>query len=204
MRRKTVIVTGLIGSGKSAVCALLRERGIPVYDSDARTKGLYDRRPALVGRLEEALGLPLRGTDGRLDRKALAARIFSDAAAREKLEAIVYPEVLADFKRWKARRKGAPFVVLESAVILSKPVFDGLADAVVLVSAPEEVRLRRVMQRDSLPAEAVRARMAAQMVPMEKVTATLFNEGTPQALQKAVEQVIFAENSYICKILQQA
>ena len=204
MRRKTVIVTGLIGSGKSAVCALLRERGIPVYDSDARTKGLYDRRPALAGRLEEALGLPLRGTDGRLDRKALAARIFSDAAAREKLEAIVYPEVLADFKRWKARQKEAPFVVLESAVILSKPVFDGLADAVVLVSAPEEVRLRRVMQRDSLPAEAVRARMAAQMVPMEKVTATLFNEGTPQALQKAVEQVFFAENSYICKILQQA
>ena len=204
MRRKTVIVTGLIGSGKSAVCALLRERGIPVYDSDARTKGLYDRRPALVGRLEEALGLPLRGADGRLDRKALAARIFSDAAARETLEAIVYPEVLADFKRWKARQKGAPFVVLESAVILTKPVFDGLADAVVLVSAPEEVRLQRVMQRDALPAEAVRARMAAQVVPMEKVTATLFNEGTPQALQKAVEQVFFAENSYICKILQQA
>ena len=204
MRRKTVIVTGLIGSGKSAVCALLRERGIPVYDSDARTKGLYDRRPALVGRLEEALGLPLRGTDGRLDRKALAARIFSDDAARETLEAIVYPEVLADFKRWKARQKGAPFVVLESAVILTKPVFDGLADAVVLVSAPEEVRLQRVMQRDSLPATAVRARMAAQEVPMEKVTATLFNEGTPQALQKAVEQVFFAENSYICKILQQA
>ena len=204
MRRKTVIVTGLIGSGKSAVCALLRERGIPVYDSDARTKGLYDRRPALVDRLEEALGLPLRGTDGRLDRKALAARIFSDDAAREKLEAIVYPEVLADFKRWKARQKGAPFVVLESAVILSKPIFDGLADAVVLVSAPEEVRLRRVMRRDSLPAEAVRARMAVQVVPMEKVTATLSNEGTPQALQKAVEQVFFAENSYICKILQQA
>ena len=204
MRRKTVIVTGLIGSGKSAVCALLRERGIPVYDSDARTKGLYDRRPALVDRLEEALGLPLRGADGRLDRKALAARIFSDAAARETLEAIVYPEVLADFKRWKARQKGAPFVVLESAVILTKPVFDGLADAVVLVSAPEEVRLQRVMQRDSLPATAVRARMAAQVVPMEKVTATLFNEGTSQALRKAVEQVFFAENSYICKILQQA
>jgi dephospho-CoA kinase len=204
MRRKTVIVTGLIGSGKSAVCALLRERGIPVYDSDARTKGLYDRRPALVDRLEETLGLPLRGGDGRLDRKALAARIFSDDAAREKLEAIVYPEVLADFKRWKARQKGAPFVVLESAVILSKPVFDGLADAVVLVSAPEEVRLQRVMQRDSLPAAAVRARMAAQVVPMEKVSATLSNEGTPQALQKAVEQVFFAENSYICKILQQA
>ena len=204
MRRKTVIVTGLIGSGKSAVCALLRERGIPVYDSDARTKGLYDRRPALVDRLEETLGLPLRGGDGRLDRKALAARIFSDDAAREKLEAIVYPEVLADFKRWKARQKGAPFVVLESAVILSKPVFDGLADAVVLVSAPEEVRLQRVMQRDSLPAAAVRARMAAQVVPMEKVSVTLSNEGTPQALLKAVDQVFFAENSYICKILQQA
>jgi len=204
MRRKTVIVTGLIGSGKSAVCALLRERGIPVYNSDERTKRLYDRRPALVDRLEEALGLPLRGEDGRLDRKALAGRIFADAAARETLEAIVYPAVLQDFKRWRARQKGAPYVVLESAVILSKPLFDSLADAVVLVSAPEEVRLQRVRQRDNLPAEAVRARMSAQQIPLEKVSVELPNDGSPEALSSAVDAVFFRKNSYICKILEEA
>lgn len=203
MRRKTVIVTGLIGSGKSAVCALLRERGIPVYDSDARTKRLYDLRPALVERLEEALGIPLRGEDGRLDRRALAARIFSDSAARETLEGIVYPAVLADFKRWRARQKGAPFVVLESAVILTKPIFDSLADAVVVVTAPEELRLRRVVQRDSLGEEAVRARMSAQHIPAGKVSVELPNEGTPKALRQAVDAVFFRKNSYICKILEE-
>jgi len=200
----TVIVTGLIGSGKSAVCALLRERGIPVYDSDARTKELYERKPGLVECLEQALGLPLKGADGRLDRKALAGRIFSDTAARETLEAIVYPEVLADFKDWRDRQQGAPFVVLESAVILSKPVFDGVAQAVVLVTAREDVRLRRVMGRDALPEVAVRARMAAQEIPEGKVSAFIANDGSPEELEKAVDEVFFDKNSYICKILTEA
>ena len=200
----TVIVTGLIGSGKSAVCALLRERGIPVYDSDARTKELYERKPGLVECLEQALGLPLKGADGRLDRKALAGRIFSDTAARETLEAIVYPEVLADFKDWRDRQQGAPFVVLESAVILSKPVFDGVAQAVVLVTAREDVRLRRVMGRDTLPEAAVRARMAAQEIPEGKVSAFIANDGSPEELEKAVDEVFFDKKSYICKILTEA
>lgn len=197
---KTVVITGLIGSGKSAVCALLRERGIPVYDADARTKGLYDRRPALVTRLEEALGLPLRRKDGSLDRAALAGRIFSDPAARETLEGMVYPLVLQDFKRWRARQKGE-WVALESAVILSKPLFDGVADAVVLVTAPEPVRLQRVMARDQLPEDAVRARMMAQSIPMEKVDVVLSNEGDPSCLSQAVEQMFFEKNSYLYKII---
>ena len=200
----TVIVTGGIGSGKSAVCALLRERGIPVYDSDARTKELYERKPGLVERLEQALGLPLKGADGRLDRKALAGRIFSDTAARETLEAIVYPEVLADFKDWRDRQQDVPFVVLESAVILSKPVFDGVAQAVVLVTAREDVRLRRVMGRDALTEAAVRARMAAQEIPEGKVSAFIANDGSPEELEKAVDEVFFDKNSYICKILTEA
>jgi dephospho-CoA kinase len=204
MARKTVIVTGLIGSGKSAVCALLRERGIPVYNADARTKRLYDTRPGLVASLEEALGVPLRGADGSLDRRKLAEVIFSSAQAREQVEAIVYPLVLQDFKRWRSRQKGAAFVVLESAVILSKPLFDGLAQAVVLVTAPEDVRLQRVMARDGLSAQAVRARMAAQEIPQEKVSALLVNNGSPEDLAQAVDLVFFRKNSYICKLLSEA
>ena len=202
MARKTVIVTGLIGSGKSAVCALLRERGIPVYNADARTKRLYDTRPGLVASLEEALGVPLRGADGSLDRRKLAEVIFSSAQAREQVEAIVYPLVLQDFKRWRSRQKGAAFVVLESAVILSKPLFDGLAQAVVLVTAPEDVRLQ--MARDGLSAQAVRARMAAQEIPQEKVSALLVNNGSPEDLAQAVDLVFFRKNSYICKLLSEA
>lgn len=198
---KTLLVTGLIGSGKSAVCDLLRQRGIPVYNADERTKRLYDRRPSLVTRLEKVLGQSLRRTDGSLDRAALAAVIFRDAAARETLEGIVYPLVLQDFKRWRARQKEAPFVVLESAVLLSKPLFDALPDAVVLVTAPEPLRLQRVMARDGLPEAAVRARMQAQTIPEGRADAVLPNAGDARQLSQAVEQLFFDNNSYICQLI---
>lgn len=188
---ETIFLTGFIGSGKSAVSALLRERGIPVYDSDARTKALYDESPVLVPALEEALGIPLRTSDGKLDRKALAAVIFNDASARERVEALVYPAVLEDFLRWREAHADAPFVVLESAIILSKPIFNGLADRVVLVTAPREVRMQRVMARDGLSEEEVIRRMDAQQMPLDGIDTVLQNDGTPEQLRKAVDAVFF-------------
>ena len=198
---KTVIVTGGIGSGKSAVCALLRQRGIPVYDCDSRVKELYDEDPALVPALEEVMGVPLRNKAGKLDKAALARRIFPDKAAREAVEAKVYPALLKDFQAWRAAQKKAPFVALESAVILSKPLFRGLADGVVLVDAPEEIRLRRAMERDGATEEAVRERMAAQQPVIPADACILRNDGTPEDLRKEVERVFFGKNDYICKLL---
>lgn len=199
---KTVIVTGGIGSGKSAVCAMLRERGIPVYDSDSRTKSLYDKYPSLVESLESALGQALKLPDSMLDRKKLAAVIFSDSSAREKVEAVVYPFVLKDFKRWRSRYGKAPFVVLESAVILSKPVFDGIADAVVLVDAPLELRLQRISLRDGSSMDAALERVKAQEeVPRDKVTEVIVNDSSPERLKAETERVFFDKNSYICKLV---
>jgi len=200
---KTIILTGPIGSGKSAVSALLSKRGIPVYDSDARTKQLYDSCPGLVEELEDALGMPLRTAEGTLDRRLLASVIFADDAARESVESIVYPAVLQDFKAWRDAQS-APFVVLESAVILSKPVFDGIADAVVLVTAPQEMRLSRVMARDRASEADIRRRMDAQAVPEDKADVVIVNTGTPKELKAAVESSFFGKNSYICKLLKQA
>lgn len=199
---KTVIVTGGIGSGKSAVCALLKKRGVPVYDCDAKAKELYGRRPSLVSRLEKALGAPLRGTDGKLDKARLAALIFSDSRARETVEGMVYPILLQDIRRWQ-KRQSAAWGALESAVILSKPVFDGVADGVVLVEAPQELRIARVMQRDGLGREAVIGRIRSQEIPREKADVLLANDGTPQALSEAVERVFFDKNSYISKLISE-
>ena len=196
---KTIILTGLIGSGKSAVGALLRKRGIPVYDSDSRTKRLYSRRPALVRRLEEALGVPIRSGEGKLDRARLAAVIFSDEPARKTLESIVYPAVLQDFLRWREKQSGVPFVVLESAIILSKPIFDGLADAVVAVTAPEEIRLERLIGR-GLTEEDARRRMASQCIDLSKADVVIHNDGTLQNLSRRVGRVFFGKNSYICRL----
>lgn len=129
---KTILVTGGIASGKSEVCRWLESKGYPVYDSDSRTKALYDSVPCLKSRIEEALGLPF----------SQLSVIFSDAPRRSKLEALVYPEVLKDFLAWKSSCHG-PAVFFESAVALDKSVFDGLWDEIWLVRAPLADRLKR-------------------------------------------------------------
>lgn len=186
----TVIVTGLIGSGKSAVCALLSKRGIPVYDSDSRTKALYESVPGLKERIEAELGVPF---------SSLAKVIFSSAVAREKLEAIVYPLVREDFEAWRDAQTGAPFVVLESAIILSKPIFDGIADAVVAVTAKEEVRLERLLARGLSREDALR-RISAQSIDLSKANVIIENDGTLQDLSRRVGRVFLSKNSYICKL----
>ena len=193
---KTVILTGGMGSGKSAVCRYLRTRGVPVFDSDARTKSLYDRVPALVERMESALGIPLREGSGAFDRKALSAVIFSDPAKKSLVESLVYPAVLEDFLRWKRwhRPKGwtygpVPFVVLESAVILSHPLFDGLGDRVVLVDADEATRVARAVSRDGSDPETALRRIRTQSFDRSRVDAVLRNDGPLEALPAEADRV---------------
>lgn len=187
-----VILTGGIGSGKSVVAGMLRERGIPVYDSDSRTKDLYSRDPSLVPALEKVLGVGLRGADGQLDRALLASLIFSSDEARSKLEQVVYPLVFKDFLAWKAEFPSAPFVVLESAVILSKMEYFPMEARVVLVDASRYVRLQRTMSRDGSSAAAANARMSAQPpIDPSLADAVIDNSGTLADLAAEVSRVFF-------------
>lgn len=184
---KTLLVTGGIGSGKSAVCAFLRERGIPVYDSDAAVLRLYDEDPALLPSLERLFAVPLRTPDGRLDRKKLAALIFSDAARLRALESVVHPAVLRDFTAWRDRHAAAPFVVMESAIALEKPLFNGVYDAVLLVTAPESVRLERACRRDGSDPEAVLSRMRTQHFDLSRADAVVNNDLDLSALRRRTD-----------------
>ena len=139
---RTVLITGPIGSGKSALCRHLESLGYPVYECDSRTKALYDEIPGLKARIEEALGVQF----------SEIGIVFKDAAKLRALEAIVYPEVLADLAAWKAAQT-APLLFVESAIALQKPAFDGTYDEVWLLRAPYETRLDRnpaVLLRDPL------------------------------------------------------
>lgn len=169
---KTVLLTGGIGSGKSVVAAWLASRGVPVYDSDSRTRSLYDG--PLTEKLEEAIGVPLRDPcTGVFSSSLLAKAIFSDAAALAKTEAIVHPLVLEDFIRWKdALPQQTPFAVMESAIALSKSLFSGLFDAVVMVVAPEEKRL----EWSSRPESEMRRRMASQDIDAALADAVIVND----------------------------
>lgn len=160
----TLAVTGGIGSGKSTVCRFLSSMGVPVYDSDSRTRKLYDGSPGLVRNICTALGCDVSLEGGGVDRRRLASVIFSDAESLKILESIVHPAVKQDFLRWKSSfaEGSVPFVAIESAIILEKPLFKDIVDKVLLVDAPVEVRLERACRRDGVQAETVLARMRRQ------------------------------------------
>ena len=186
---KTILVTGGIGSGKSEVCRHLVSRGIPVYDSDERTKRLYDEVPGLAARVDAALGGGMLDAEGRLDRKALAAAIFSDQEALRRLEAIVHPEVLADFLRWRDTQNSEA-VVMESAIAAGLPLFKGVFDCVILVDAPEEIRLERACSRDGASREAVLGRICAQHHDPGLADAVVVNDSTLEVLFSRTDEVL--------------
>lgn len=168
---KTLAVTGGIGSGKSLVCSVFHSMGVPVYDSDSRTKSLYDKCPWIVQDIESVLGRSLRDSSGSLDRRLLASIVFSDAVMLERLESVVHPYVLKDFCAWREEQSRCPwnpaagevpFVVMESAIILARPLFRGVADKVMLVDAPVSVREKRAAERDGVTVDIIRGRMSCQ------------------------------------------
>lgn len=187
----TLVVTGGIGSGKSLVCRYLSEKGIPVYDADARTKRLYDICPELVESIEDEFCCFLRSDDGRLDRKALASIVFSDSAKLKALEDIVHPFVYEDFERWRASfGTEVPFVVMESAIFQSKPLFRPLADKVLLVDAPVETRLERVAYRDKSSREEILSRMNQQHFSEQDADAVITNDSDTAALAEKVDAAL--------------
>jgi dephospho-CoA kinase len=195
---KTILVTGGIGSGKSEVCRHLALRGIPVYDSDDRAKRLYDEVPGLAEHVDAALGGGMLDAAGRLDRKALAAAVFADPEALRRLEAVVHPEVLADFLRWRDAQSAAA-VVMESAIAAHLPLFKGVFDAVVLVDAPEEIRLERACRRDGASREAVLERIRAQHHDPAMADIVIVNDSTLEVLlsrtDKALEKYVYLQSN---------
>lgn len=160
---KVLVITGGIGSGKSAVCRILHEAGITAqYNADERVKALYSAHPTLLKDIEECLECVLRNEHGTFVPAKLAARIFPDPEALQKVESLVFPALIEDFKAFAETNKDEDIIVFESATILEKPQFDGFGDKVVLVDAPYDVRLERACARDGADRSAVEARMANQ------------------------------------------
>lgn len=200
---KIVFVTGGIGSGKSAVCKVLSNIGIPVYDSDSRTKRLYDTDPDLIPSLETALEVDsLRSEDGKLDKRMLSGIIFSDKVKLQRLEDIVHPAVLKDFMAFAGQYENTevPFVVMESALVLQKPLFDDVADCVVLVDAPLDVRIERACRRDSSAREAIIDRINNQIIDSSKADIIIVNDADFETLEQRVMDAFrpLLKNSYIC------
>ncbi len=161
-----IAITGGIGSGKSYISHLLEEKGIPVYNADNEAKRLTASHEGIRDALRRLVGDDVY-QDGTLNKPLLASYLFATPENAARVNAIIHPRVKDDFIGW-ATRQETEVVGLESA-ILYEAGFEDTVDAVVMVYAPEALRISRAMQRDNATEKQVRVRMAAQMDDEEKV-----------------------------------
>lgn len=183
---KLIGLTGGIASGKSAVARMLRAADVPVIDADLLAKEAVAPGTTTLAAVVARFGGGVLAPDGSLDRKALGALVFSDAAARADLNAIVHPAVaaLAAERLDALRAQGAPLAVYEVPLLFESGL-ERVMGATLLVAAPEDLQVQRMATRDGLDEAAARARIAAQLPLEEKrtrATAVIDNDGTLEQL----------------------
>ena len=165
MPPKHIGLTGSIGAGKSTVAALLAAKGIPVYVADDAAKRLMSDSASLKAEIEAAFGIGIY-VDGILQRKELAARAFGTPEATAKINALVHPAVHKDFVEWHYAQS-SPYIIREAAILFESGTYQ-TCDAIILVEAPRDLRVERVMARSGMSREEVEQRMARQWPDAKK------------------------------------
>lgn len=184
-------ITGGIGSGKSVVSKILSLLDIPIYLSDDEAKRLTATDEAIRRELTDLLGDELY-QGGMLNKQMLANFLFASAENAEKINAIIHPQVKQDFRRWCTCHSASQFVAMESAILFESG-FDSEVDVVVMVYAPQEVRIQRAMMRDAASRTQIEQRIKRQMgdeTKRSKAHYVLINDDKtaliPQVLQLLV------------------
>lgn len=139
-------ITGGIGSGKSLVCRIFMLLGVPVYDADSRAKSIMTTDGILVSQIKKEFGVLSYGADGAVNREYLAEHVFKNPEKLKLLNSLVHPRVGEDFKNW-VNAQGSAYVLKEAA-LLFEAGSNAALDKIIVVSAPETLRINRVLQRD--------------------------------------------------------
>ena len=190
---KKIGITGNIGSGKSYVCKIFENLGIPVFYSDDETKKLY-LVPSVKELIINRFGEEVYFDDGTLNRKLLSYHLFKNEEAMKFIESVLYPALNQHFDEWCECQK-SPYVLDESAILFEKN-YGKYFDKIIFVSAPEDIRLQRVMLRDDCTEENVRSRMRLQLdedLKISKADYVIYNDGV-----KPVKPQVEAINKLLC------
>ncbi|MGE0770681.1 MAG: dephospho-CoA kinase [Cyclobacteriaceae bacterium] len=163
MKTLQVGITGGIGSGKSLVARIFRCLGVPAYDADSRAKGLMTTDGILIRQISEEFGNLSYDSEGGLNTEYLSQRVFNDPKKLAKLNALVHPRVASDYQAWALEHKGKPYVLKEAALLFEAGSAQHL-DKIIVVTAPEPMRMDRVRKRDPHRTEDdIKRIMASQM-----------------------------------------
>ena len=186
---KCIGLTGGIGSGKTTVSKVFAALGVPVFYADDAGRAVLDDDPEVRKAVVKLLGRSAYGEDGRANRKEIASMVFRHPESLDALSAIVHPAVGRAWERFKSRNAQADYVMKEAAILFESGSHKDM-DAVVAVSAPEELRIQRVMARDGSTAEEVQDRMKRQLSEAERTERSdyiVLNDGSQPILQQVLD-----------------
>lgn len=180
---RLIAITGGIGSGKSVISDILRAMGHKVYDCDTRAKALMDTDESIKDDLINLISIDAVRSDRTIDRKLLSEIVFNDPDALSRLNSIVHKAVIADLRRWRDTSSDKT-VWVETAILYASRL-DRKVDEVWEVTAPTELRVQRVMKRNSMSREQVLARISSQSTTaaqLHPLTKTIVNDGVEPVL----------------------
>lgn len=169
---KIIGLTGGIGSGKTTVARFFEQNGVPVYIADDEARKLMSK-VEIIAEIQSVFSEKITDKDGNLDRKKISQIVFNDSVKLEKLNAIIHPKVKAHFQHWLMEYAKYPFVIKEVAILFETKGHLN-CDATILVTAPLEDRIKRVMKRDLKTREEVFQVIKNQMTDKEKSSLATF------------------------------
>lgn len=162
-------LTGGMGSGKTTVCHMFESLGIPVYYADTRAKKIMVENKEVKQKIKQLLSNNAYFRNGRPDRKFIAGKVFSNPDLLQALNAIIHPAVHQDFEDfYRTHSQKAPYVVNEAALLVENGSYKRF-DRLIVVTCPEEIRVKRIVKRDKITPEAVYARLKNQLPESEKI-----------------------------------
>jgi dephospho-CoA kinase len=141
-------ITGGIGSGKSLVCRIFQVLGVPVYDADSRAKKLMTTDGILIDQIKKEFGTLSYNSGGELNREHISAKVFGNPERLKQLNELVHPRVAIDYEQWVQSHVKVRYVIKEAALLFESGSYKML-DEIILVTAPEELRIQRVLARDT-------------------------------------------------------
>lgn len=190
---KIIGLTGGIGSGKTTVAHFIEEFGFPVYYSDDRAKAIVNESEDLKIKIKALLGEESYDENGLYDRKFVAGKVFSNKDLLQQLNEIIHPAVRIDFEDWV--KKQTKYLVFKETALLFELKLNRQCYKSLLVTAEDNIRIKRVMDRDHKTYREVEAVMEKQMSEKDKIKIAdciIYNNTNLEELKEQTEKVIFA------------
>lgn len=160
-------ITGCIGSGKSTVSKIFAQLGVPVYDADSRAKELMVTSSEIIEGIKKLFGEESYHSDGTLNRKQISSIAFQNKNLLKKLNGLVHPAVLTDFDQW-CKQQNSAYIIKEAALMFESDSHTQV-DKIIVITAPENLRISRTMQRDQIAEVEVLNRMKNQWSEDDKL-----------------------------------